>query len=284
MEKIEVSSPAKINIGLNVLRKRNDGFHDISTIFHPLQLKDFIEFEKSDNLEFYSNNSLIKGDDSNLIIKSIAIVEKTVNRKLSVRIKLEKDIPIGAGLGGGSSNAASTLKALNSLFNLNLSYNLLSDLALQLGSDVPYFLNPVTCFAESRGEKLFLLKFSISYPILIINPGIHVETKWAFSLINPDDNSTKLNSFLKTNKFDIENLKNIVTNDFERIVFESYPEIAEIKLKLYSSGAEFALMSGTGSTVYGIFTNLQKARIAQSEFDKKYFTFLNYSVEKGSIT
>ena len=268
MEKIEVSSPAKINIGLNVIRKREDGFHDISTIFHPLILEDFIEFEKSDKPKFHSNNNLIKEDDSNLIIKSIALLEKKVNKKLSVKIKLKKNIPVGAGLGGGSSNAATTLKALNSLFNLNLSYNSLFDLALQLGSDVPYFLNPVTCYAESRGEKLFPINFSISHPILIVNPGIHIETKWGFGLVKPVEKSERLKTILSINKFDIEKLKDFATNDFEKIVFKKYPPIADIKLELYKLGAEFALMSGTGSTVYGIFTNLQKARFAQAEFEK----------------
>lgn len=284
MEKVEVSSPAKINIGLNIIRKREDGFHDISTIFHPLQLEDFIKFERSDNLEFNSNNDLLEKIESNLIIKSIKLLEKKVNKDLSVKIKLEKNIPIGAGLGGGSSNAAATLKALNSLFNLKVSYNSLFNLALQLGSDVPYFLNPVTCYAKSRGEELNPLNFSIGYPILIVNPGIHIETKWAFSLVSPDEKSDKLKTILNTNKFEIEKLKNYVTNDFEKIVFAEYPEIAEIKLKFYTLGAEFALMSGTGSTVYGIFTNLQKARLAQSEFEINNFTFLNYSVTKGSIT
>ncbi len=284
MEKIEVTSPAKINLGLNVIRKREDGFHDISTIFHPLELKDLIKIEKSSKQEFHSNNDLISNDESNLVIKSVKLLEKTVDKKLSVNIYLEKNIPIGAGLGGGSSNAAITLKALNSLFKLNLSYNSLLDLALQLGSDVPYFLNPVTCFAESRGEKLSPLRFSIGYPILIVNPGIHIETRWAFSLVSPDENRVKLKNILNVNKFDVEALKNFVTNDFEKIIFDKYPEIAEIKLKLYSLGAEFSLMSGTGSTVYGIFTNLQKARSAQSYFEKNYFTFLNYNLEKGSIT
>ncbi len=284
MEKIEVTSPAKINIGLNVIRKRGDSFHDISTIFHPLQLEDFIEFEKSDIFEFSSNNDLLENDENNLIIKSIKLLEKTVNKELSVKINLKKNIPVGAGLGGGSSNAAATLKALNSVFNLNLSYNQLFDIAIQLGSDVPYFLNPVTCYAESRGEKLNNLGFSISYPILIVNPGIHIETKWAFSLVSPDENSVKLKNILSDNKFDVEALKHFVTNDFEKIVFDKYPEIAEIKLKLYTLGAEFSLMSGTGSTVYGIFTNLQKARLARSVFEKNYFTFLNYTLDKGSIT
>ena len=284
MDKIEVTSHAKINIGLNVIRKREDGFHDISTIFHPLELEDIIKIEKSDKSEFHSNNDLINNDENNLVIRSVELLEKTVNKKLTVKINLEKNIPVGAGLGGGSSNAAKTLKALNSLFKLELSYNSLFELTLQLGSDVPFFLNPVTCFAESRGEKLSPLSFSIGYPILIVNPGIHIETRWAFSLVSPDENSVKLKNFLNVNKFDVEALKNFVTNDFENIVFDKYPEIAEIKLKLYTLGAEFSLMSGTGSTVYGIFTNLQKARLAQSEFEKNYFTFLNYTLEKGSIT
>ena len=112
-----------------------------------------------------------------------------------------------------------------------MSYNSLFDLALQLGSDVPYFLNPLTCYAESRGEKLFPLNFSIGYPILIVNPGIQIETKWAFGLVKPDEKSERLKTILSINKFDVEKLKNFVSNDFEKIVFDEYPEIAEIKLK-----------------------------------------------------
>lgn len=284
MQKIEFLAPAKINIGLNVIRKRNDGFHDILTVFHPLLLSDVIQFEKADKFDFKSDNQNVPNDNSNLIHRAVGLIEKTAGNKLPVKIKLIKNIPIGAGLGGGSSDAALTLKALNILFDLNFSANDLLKLALKLGSDVPYFLNPVSAIAESRGEIIKPLIYSISHPILVINPGIHISTKWAFSLVEPNSESDVLKKFLTSNKFDIEDLKNFVTNDFEKIVFEQFPQVAEIKLKLYSLGAEFALMSGTGSSVYGIFSNLQKARLANEVFRKNYFTYLNYPVDTGSIT
>jgi 4-diphosphocytidyl-2-C-methyl-D-erythritol kinase len=141
MDKIILLSPAKINIGLNVIRKRDDGYHDLETIFYPLLLSDILSFEKADRTNLASNSNEILGLETNLILSSQQLLENRVNQKLNVNINLEKNIPLGAGLGGGSSNAATTLKALNKIYNLNLSYKELSAIGLNLGSDVPFFLN-----------------------------------------------------------------------------------------------------------------------------------------------
>ncbi|MGB5895472.1 MAG: 4-(cytidine 5'-diphospho)-2-C-methyl-D-erythritol kinase, partial [Ignavibacteriaceae bacterium] len=180
MNKIVLKSPAKINIGLNIIRKREDGYHDLETIFYPLMLSDILTFEKADDTILESNSNEINSLKTNLIFTAIELLETIVNRKLNVKIYLEKNIPIGAGLGGGSSNAAATLKALNQLFELNLNFDKLSETALKLGSDVPFFLEPFPCFASSRGEIRKNIQLSLSQPILIINPGIHISTKWAF--------------------------------------------------------------------------------------------------------
>ena len=180
MKKIEVNSPAKINIGLNVIKKREDGYHDLETIFYPLLLSDILSFEKSNSTNLVTNSSEINALDSNLVTDAIKVMEDKLMKDLSVNVSLQKNIPVGAGLGGGSSNAAATLKAINQLFNLNLSYEILFSIALQLGSDVSYFLNPVPSYASSRGEMLTRIQLSLSYPILLVNPGIHVSTKWAF--------------------------------------------------------------------------------------------------------
>jgi len=284
MHKIELNSPAKINIGLNIIKKRQDGYHDLETIFYPLLLSDIISFEKSNSSNFDTNLSEINDLDSNLVTDTIKLMENELNRDLSVKINLQKNIPIGAGLGGGSSNAAATLKAINQLYNLNLSYQFLSSLALQLGSDVPYFLSPVPTYAASRGELLTRIQLSLGYPILLVNPGIHISTKWAFDKIIPGKNKFLLKTFLEKSKMNIEIMKDYITNDFEEIVFKEYPAVGNIKDKLYEYGAEFALMTGTGSTVFGIFRNLQKARKAEEIFSQSNFTYLNNPFETGIIT
>jgi len=284
MDKIVLKSPAKINIGLNILRKREDGYHDLETIFYPLLLSDILTFEKADDRKLESNSNEINSIKTNLIFTAVELLEKIVGRKLNVKIYVEKNIPIGAGLGGGSSNAAATLKALNQLFELNLNFNKLSEAALKLGSDVPFFLEPFPCFASSRGEIRKNIQLSLSQPILLINPGIHISTKWAFQNLELTSHKKSLKEFCDHSFVTIENIKDYATNDFEKIVYKKYPEIKLIKDKLDASGADFTAMTGTGSTVYGVFSNLQKARWVKEDFDASYFTYINFPVNKGSIT
>ncbi len=284
MKKIELNSPAKINIGLNIVRERKDGYHDLETILYPLLLSDKMSFEQSNSTKLVSNSSEINNLDSNLVIDTIKLMENELKRELHVNVNLQKNIPIGAGLGGGSSNAATTLKAINQLYNLNLDYKALSSFALQLGSDVPYFLTPFPSYATSRGELLTRIQLSFGYPILLVNPGIHISTKWAFEKIIPGKNISSLKTFIDKLKIDIKSMKDYVTNDFEEIVFRKYPELKIIKNKLYEYGAEFALMTGTGSTVFGIFRNLQKARKAEEIFSQSNYTYLNNPFETGIIT
>lgn len=284
MDKITVESPAKINLGLNVIRKRIDGYHDIETIFLPLMLSDKITFRKSESTIIHSNSELLNRTEDNLIYNALKILEEKVNMNLTMEVSIEKNIPIGGGLGGGSSNAAITLKAVSKIYNLGLTYNELADLALNLGSDVPYFLNPVPCYAESRGEILHSLNLELPYPILIVNPGIKISTAWAFSKIKPHQPLKNLRDILENNFWDFNILNNFIKNDFEENIFAEFPVIKRIKEDLYSQGAQFALMSGTGSTVYGIFTNLQKAIWAEDHFRQSYFTYLNNPFTRGSIT
>ncbi|GBD87088.1 4-diphosphocytidyl-2-C-methyl-D-erythritol kinase [bacterium BMS3Abin03] len=284
MEKIAINSPAKINIGLNVINRRKDGFHNIETIFYPLLLADKLTIEKAGSFKFESSSKDMEQLKENLIFRAIEILEEFAGRKFNVHIYLEKNIPIGAGLGGGSSNAASTLKALIKLFNVEISNDKLREIALDLGSDVPFFLNSIPCFAGSRGENITPVRLSIPNPILVVNPGIHISTKKAFEKIKPQVRERSLHELINQTSISIDDLKKIAENDFESYTFNKYPAVKQIKEKLYEAGAEFAMMTGTGSTVFGIFTNLQKARRAESEFSKKYFTYLNFPVNKGSIT
>lgn len=278
MYQIKVKSPAKINIGLNIIRKREDGFHDLETIFYPLNLYDEITFTMSDKFSFISNDELLNKEPSNLIIKAKEELERVRGKTLNVKIELKKNIPIGAGLGGGSSNAAVTLKTLNSFLEPALTEDLLeliSDVALKLGSDVPYFLNPVPAFAESRGENITPVNLKIEKPILIINPGIHISTKWAFGHIKPNQPKVSLKNLIGYKEISIDDLKHIVVNDFEEVVFNKYPEIKNIKEVMMQSGAILSMMTGTGSTVFGIFENKKAAEMAALEFPNHYFKFVN---------
>jgi 4-diphosphocytidyl-2-C-methyl-D-erythritol kinase len=271
LEKIEIKAPAKINVGLNIVAKRSDGYHNLETVFYQIHnLYDTLIFEKSDKytLTIDDNPELEK---ENIVTKAIKLLEQRCNIRINVKIKLSKNIPIGAGLGGGSSDGASTLKAINELYQLNLSFDELKILALELGSDVPLFLYNYPTIGKSRGEDLSKLELKIEYPILLVNPGIHISTKEAFSNIIP-----------KVNEFNYSELPKIllnkwnerVVNDFENSVFELYPKILEIKNTLIKNGALFSLMSGTGSTVYGIFESVEKAKKIKEIFPKSYFTFI----------
>jgi 4-diphosphocytidyl-2-C-methyl-D-erythritol kinase len=284
MDKFIVESPAKINLGLNVIRKRDDGYHDLETIFIPLLLSDKITFCKSNKFSFRTDSDLLNQLSDNLILIAIRLLEEFTGRKFVLDVFVEKVIPIGGGLGGGSSNAATTLKTINKMFDLGLSYQVLSKLALELGSDVPYFLNPIPSYAESRGEILNSLNIEIPYPILIVNPGIKIDTAWAFKKIKPVTPVKNLRQIYRESLNDFDKLKSYVNNDFEEVVFNEFPLLKLIKEELYKQGAEFSLMSGTGSTVYGIFTNLQKAYLAEECLKQNYFTYLNNPFTKGSIT
>ncbi len=279
-----LESPSKINLGLNIVSKREDGYHNLETIFLPLLLSDIINFNESEKLTLITDSDILNHLSDNLILKAITLLESYTNRKFTLEIFVQKLIPIGGGLGGGSSNAAVTLKAMNKLFDLGLNFEVLSKMALKLGSDVPYFLNPVPCYAGSRGEEIYPLNIEVPYPILVVNPRIKIDTSWSFKRIIPKKPVMSLRSILQDDISDFDKLKKYVKNDFEESIFREYPVIKQIKEDLYNQGAQFALMSGTGSTVYGFFSNLQKAIWAQEYFNQNYFTFLNNPFVKGSIT
>jgi 4-diphosphocytidyl-2-C-methyl-D-erythritol kinase len=285
MNKIIKKSPAKINIGLNVKGKRPDGFHNIETVFYPLLLTDELIIERAYSISINSNSEQLNKIKKNILEKTIKVIESKIKEKIGIKIFVDKKIPLGAGLGGGSSNAGNALKALNELYELKMSYETLLDLALKIGSDVPFFLNPLPTFAESRGEIFKPISFEINYPILIVNPGINISTKWAFNNITFRKPAKNLFDVFAKGSLDFEELKNTVYNDFQLLLFSKYPEIKEIKDELYNHGAEFALMTGTGSTVFGIFSNLQRAYLTEDFFKQKnYFTYLNNPFQTGSIT
>jgi 4-diphosphocytidyl-2-C-methyl-D-erythritol kinase len=276
MKELKVKSYAKINIGLTVVRKRPDGYHDIESIFYPINLHDDIEISESDSFKFECNVKEIENTE-NLIIKTIKLIESESEQKFNVKIKLIKKIPLGAGLGGGSSNAAAIITSLNSLYNLGLSSKEQIKIAEKIGSDVLFFLNSKPALVTSKGEIIKPINLRIDFPILIINPNINISTKWAYENVKPSGKERILEKIIKNDYLNIYKWRNEIQNDFEEIVFKNYPQIEDIKNKLYESGAIFSLMTGTGSTVFGIFEDLQAAEKAKNLFDKNYFTFINLS-------
>lgn len=274
MNYIEIKSPAKINIGLDILSKRADGFHNLQTLFYPLnELYDVIKIEKSNKFSFTSSLSSIN-DNSNLIVKTKTLLEKKFSRKFDVSIHLEKKIPIGAGLGGGSSNAASVILSLNDMFNLGMAKEIMVKYALELGSDVPFFIKAKPAIGESRGEILTEVDLEIKKPILIVNPGIHISTKEAFANILPAENEIDYKLIPQEKLKDYKSFKELFKNDFEDYVFKNYLEISDIKKTMYDSGAIFSLMSGSGSTVYGIFENYDEAEKAKNKFPSNYLSMI----------
>jgi len=275
MDEILVKSPAKINIGLNIISKREDGFHNLETIFYPINLFDEISFTKSKKFSFNSNDENLNKESTNLIIRAKELLENEFGIPILVDVFLHKNIPIGAGLGGGSSNAASTLISLIKLFDFKIEKSHLSNLALKLGSDVPYFLNPVPCYAESRGEILIPINVKLDKYLVMVNPGIHVATKWAFGLIKPKNPYFSLKSLIKNSAFEIEEVIKLASNDFEKIVFDHFPDIKEVKEKMLNLGAKHSMMTGTGSTVWALFDDEEAANQTEQYFKcKNYFTFI----------
>lgn len=243
--------PAKINLGLNVLFKREDGFHEIDSCMVSIPLFDVLEIIPAKQFEFKQTGLKVDGEiTNNLIVKAYELL-KTKFDLPPVFMHLQKHIPMGAGLGGGSADASYTLLALNQLFDMKLTEIELLELASKLGSDCPFFILNKPQIASGRGE--LLKEFSIElkgYYLKIVNPGLHIGTKEAYEAIQFSENKKLVIDILIQ---PIENWKNELKNDFEVSAFGKYPQLVDIKSKLYDEGAVYASMTGSGSTLFGIF-------------------------------
>lgn len=266
-----VKAPAKINWSLSVLRKREDGFHDIVSLIQGVTLWDTLIFERSEKTEIISNIPIEK--ETNLVYRAILAFREYTGVKGELKIKLYKEIPIGAGLGGGSSDAAFTLKALNQLFNVGLTEEQLIEIGKNLGSDVPSFFKLPLCYVKGRGDYVKPLRITKSYTLLLVKPSFGVSTKWAYEALGRTSQLTEDwekidNSIgqLYENLLDgnLERLR--LWNDFEEVVEERYPEIGKIRQRLIELGAKVSLMTGTGSTVFGLFRDKGEAEQASKEF------------------
>ena len=268
----------KINLGLNIIRKREDGYHDVETVFYPIQINDVLEIiqsETKDSIEgvqFTSSGLTINGNTSgNLCVIAYQLLKKDFPSLPSVKMHLHKHIPMGAGLGGGSADGAFALKLLNDKFKLNLSKDQLINYALQLGSDCPFFILNKACHATGRGEILNPIEIDLSnYSFALIHPGIHIATPWAFQQIKPCVKEKTIAEIIKT---PIHSWKETLINDFEKAVFEAYPNLKKIKNELYQQGAIYASLSGSGSSLFGIFPKGHTLQPAPT-FDAKSFNMI----------
>lgn len=263
----------KINLGLHVLEKRADGYHNLETIFYPVSLCDILEIienkdpENSPSFPLSASGLPIQGSlSSNLCVKAYKLLKKDFPKLPWVRVHIHKIIPIGAGLGGGSSNGAYALKVYNELFDLRVPETKLLDYAATLGSDCPFFIINKPCYATGRGEQLSEIKIDLSgYKFAVVNPAIYINTGDAFRDIVPAIPEIRLTELIKA---PVADWKALLVNDFEIPIFKKYPEVAAIKEQLYVAGAVYASMSGSGSTVFGIF---KKEALVQLSFPSHYF-------------
>lgn len=260
---------AKINIGLNITEKRPDGFHNLETVFFPVGWCDALEFAVAGEVQFSSSGIRISGElESNLVMKAYRLMQKDFDLP-SLKIHLHKEIPFGAGLGGGSSDGAFMLSMLNKHFNLNLSEEELEHYAVQLGSDCPFFIGNKPVFASGRGEIMEPVQLSLNGMfILLVKPPVEVATGKAFQLIVPEKPANSLQTLLQ---LPVQEWKDKVANQFEPSVFKLYPEISEVKQSLYDLGAVYASMSGSGSCVFGLFNQLPERW--KSLFSAPFLTF-----------
>lgn len=261
----------KINLGLHILGKRADGYHELETIFYPIGLKDGLEIIEDGSLTetmFTQSGNKIEGKaEDNLCLKAFRLLKHDHPQIPHCRIHLHKVIPDRAGLGGGSSDAAFTLILLNEKFNLNLEEADLLRYSLMLGSDCPFFIKNQPCLASGRGEKLEPILLDLSqYKLLLIHPGIGIETAKAFAGLNLI--KTERKSLSELIRLPVKDWSTYIVNDFEASIFPSYPTIAEIKENLYENGAIYASMSGSGSSVYGLFNEEKTITFPSHYFHK----------------
>ncbi len=267
---MKVLAPAKINLFLEVVDKRIDGYHNIRTIFQKIELFDELSFEEADNgiLLTVEGASLPTGHE-NIVYKAVKGIMDYANIKKGIRIHIKKNIPVAAGLGGGSSDAAAALLGACSLWGLSITFNELLVIAADLGADVPFFLHGDSALGLGRGDELYPINLPWQMRLLIVNPCIEVSTASVYEkydslnntkmLLTKDEKDIKIKCFIHS-KASIENIGGFLYNDLEAVALRDYPVIRELKAELIKQGAAGSLMTGSGPTVFGVFLNEKEAK------------------------
>ena len=260
-------APAKLNLGLHVLRRRADGYHDLDTVFLAIPWHDALTAAPADALAFSSSDPHLPADDTNLVVKAARALAAYAGIEPTAALHLDKHLPYGAGLGGGSSDAATTLHALEGLWGLDVAKDDLHRIAAHLGSDVPFFLDPRPMRASGRGERLAPLlhpdgaPYVFPYALAVVVPPVHVSTADAYRLVRPNEtNRPDLGAVVGSN--DLDRWRRDLVNDFERPVAAAYPALAGVRAALHDVGAAYVSMSGSGSAFFGVFERLSDAHAA----------------------
>jgi 4-diphosphocytidyl-2-C-methyl-D-erythritol kinase len=267
-----IPAHAKINLGLYVIARRPDGYHDIETVFCRIGIADHIALSPSSEIVVTSSSPDAPGGETNICYKAARLLRAHLKEQSGVHIHIEKKVPVGAGLGGGSSDAALVLTELPTFWKRSVERADLLRLALDLGSDVPYFLSDGAAVGRGRGELLEHFPLDIPFSILICNPNIHISTAWAYGKITPgtagkpDDLKAVVTAGMRHPHY-LQELR----NDFEKVVFDAYPEVRRIKEEMLRRGAVFALMSGSGSTLFSFFEDPETADQLAADFTSRGF-------------
>jgi 4-diphosphocytidyl-2-C-methyl-D-erythritol kinase len=286
---ITLDAPAKINLGLEVLRRRPDGYHDINTIFAAVDLCDRLTFRSRDDGEIVCR---VEGNDAlaaepverNLSVRAAALLKQELGERRGIDIVLEKAIPAGAGLGGGSSDAATTLRGAALLWGADITPERMTALATALGSDVPFFLRGGVAIGRSRGEALEPLDEMLPWHVLLVNPAIHVATPWAYGTLGRDGSMRVATDFagaLRDGLADPSTLRTTLVNDFEEPVATAHPVIRRVKRRLLDNGAFHAAMSGSGSTLFGLFGERDDAEKAAEGMEPWWRVVTAFRRERG---
>ena len=254
---------AKINIGLNIINRRDDGYHNLETVFYPVNIKDALEIVVADELSFESSGLEIPGRaEDNLCIKGYHLLKKDFDLP-PVKIHLHKNIPIGAGLGGGSADAAFFVRLVNQNFNLGMTDDRMIGYARQLGADCAFFIKNKPMFAFEKGDEFESIRLDLSkYKIVLVMPAVHVSTAEAYRGVTPAPVKESLMDLIYE---PVSEWKKFIKNDFEASVFKNHPEIRGVKAALYQAGAIFASMSGSGASVFGIFDEVPDLSTLEGE-------------------
>jgi 4-diphosphocytidyl-2-C-methyl-D-erythritol kinase len=264
---------AKINLGLRIVGRRPDGYHEIETIFHRIGLADSLTFAPAEDVSVSADHPDVPGGEQNICYAAAVKLRAHLGNVPGVKIGITKVIPVGAGLGGGSSDAATVLRELPRFWGRSVDAHALQTIALDLGSDVPYFLGHQSALARGRGEVLEYFNLDIPYSILLCSPPIHISTAWAYQQARPSAHTAiaDFREIVTTRMHDPKSLRDGLKNDFEPVVFRTYPDVKAIKQEMIDRGATYASMSGSGSSVFGFFSDEPGARNTADFFQRKMY-------------
>ena len=278
MQIVSMNAYAKVNIGLRIDGRRNDGYHTLKTLFQTISIHDnlILELQDEQGVDFSTTGLKVPTGEDNICVKAARKVLERENLKSGINIRLEKNISVGSGLGGGSSDAAAVIRGLNKLLKLDLDNSEMEAVALELGADIPFFIQGGCQYSEGIGELLSPGEIEDNFIVLLVIPDISIATSWAYKNLDylsltSDTEDVNLARFPRNGE---TNKRRYFRNDFENLVFSEYPEIGEIKRQISESGAVYASLSGSGSGVFGLYDSMDEAENGKEKLGKDYDSYI----------